>query len=133
MDNPSAGVSEIRASIRAHHPVLVFFDFFQLGRTNPAQKDRRQALEEMSRAFKILAKIEQVSIVAPAQVKYNAQGRTDKTPAVSDVRETGSLEQDSDVVIPLHREDAENPECGRAARSTWSSRSNATAPRGARC
>ena len=114
LDNPSAGVSEVRASIRAYHPVLVLFDYFQLGRTNPAQKDRRQALEEMSRAFKILAKTEQVSIVAAAQLNRKAQERSDKQPVLSDLRETGSLEQDCDTAILIHREDADDPECTRA-------------------
>lgn len=114
LDNPSAGVAEVRTAIRTYRPVVVLFDYFQLGRTNPAQKDRRQALEEMSRAFKVLAKTEQVSIVAAAQVNRNAQGRTDKTPRMSDLRETGSLEQDADVVILIHREDADEPECTRA-------------------
>jgi replicative DNA helicase len=114
IDDPSAGIPEMRASIRKYRPAVVLFDYFQLGRTNPAQRDRRQALEEMSRGFKILAKEEHVPIVAAAQLNRKSQDRTDKQPMLSDLRETGSLEQDCDTAVLLHRDDAEDPECARA-------------------
>ena len=87
----------------------------------------------MSRAFKILAKTEQVSIGAAAQVDCNAQGPSDKTPTMSDLRETGSLEQDSDVVILVHREDAEEPECTRAGEVDMIVAKQRSCPKGARC
>jgi len=114
VDDPTAGVPEVRASIRTHRPAAVLFDYFQLGRTNPAVKDRRQALEEMSRGFKLLAKEEQVPVIAAAQVNRKSQDRTTKVPMLSDLRETGSLEQDCDTAVMIHREDVEEPECERA-------------------
>lgn len=114
VDDPNAGLPEIRTSLRTYKPAVLLFDYFQLGRTNPAVKDRRLALEELSRGFKITAKETGVPIVAAAQVRRKPQGREGDPPALSDLRETGSLEQDCDVAVMIHREDAEEPECERA-------------------
>lgn len=114
VDDPNAGLPEIRTSLRTYKPAVLLFDYFQLGRTNPAVNDRRLALEELSRGFKITAKETGVPIVAAAQVRRKPQGREGEPPALSDLRETGSLEQDCDVAVMIHREDAEEPECERA-------------------
>lgn len=114
LDNPAAGLAEVRHSIRSHRPAVVLFDYVQLAKTNPDTKDRRQALEEVSRGFKLLAKQEQVPIVAAAQLNRKATERQDRAPAMADLRETGALEQDSDTVVLLHREDVDDPETSRA-------------------
>lgn len=114
LDDPSAGLAEARHAIQAHRPAVLLFDYVQLAKTNPATRDRRQALEEVSRGLKILAKQERVPIVVAAQVNRKAADRPDRTPVLSDLRETGSLEQDCDTAVLLHREDAEDPESPRA-------------------
>lgn len=114
IDNPTVGLPDVRASIREHQPAVVLFDYFQLGRTNPAIKERRVALEEMSRGFKILAKETGIPIIAAAQVNRDSTKRSSGAPMLSELRETGSLEQDCDTAVILHRDDAEEPECERA-------------------
>lgn len=114
VDDATAGLPEVQASIRTYKPAVLLFDYFQLGRTNPAVKDRRLALEELSRGFKVTAKETGVPIVSAAQVRRKPQGHEGDPPALSDLRETGSLEQDCDVAVMIHREDAEEPECARA-------------------
>jgi replicative DNA helicase len=114
IDSPTAGLGDVRASIRQHKPVVVLFDYFQLGRTNPDVRDRRLALEELSRGLKITAKETGVPIVAAAQVRRKPQGHEAEPPVLSDLRETGSLEQDCDVAVMLHRLDVEDPVCERA-------------------
>jgi replicative DNA helicase len=80
-------------------------------------ESRQQEVSEFSRALKLLAKELNVPVIALSQLNRNAEQRADKKPALADLRESGSLEQDADIVILLHREDAyerDSPRAGEA-------------------
>jgi replicative DNA helicase len=95
---------------------LVVIDYMQLvritGRGRPQQ--REQEVAEISRSFKLLAKELNVPFVVLAQLNRGPEMRTDKVPALSDLRESGSQEQDADIVILVHRPDAYEKEHARA-------------------
>lgn len=98
---------------------LIVIDYLQLmtAGTSRRSESRQQEVSEMSRAIKLLAKELEIPIIAIAQLNRGPEQRADKRPMMSDLRESGSLEQDADVVILLHREDAyerESPRAGEA-------------------
>ncbi|MFF9153830.1 replicative DNA helicase [Streptomyces sp. NPDC014846] len=98
---------------------LVVIDYLQLLTSGMSrrQENRQQEVSEMSRSIKLMAKELEVPVVVLAQLNRGPEQRTDKKPQVSDLRESGSLEQDADMVILLHREDAyekESPRAGEA-------------------
>lgn len=84
---------------------LVVIDYLQLMTTGKKSESRQQEVSEISRSLKLLAKELEVPIIALSQLNRGAEQRTDKRPMVSDLRESGSIEQDADIVILLHRED----------------------------
>lgn len=94
-------------------PAVVFVDYLQL--MTPAQKaeSREREISAMSRGIKLLAKEFQVPIVVGCQLNRDLEKRASKRPTKADLRESGSLEQDADVVILLHREDVYEPESPR--------------------
>jgi replicative DNA helicase len=97
---------------------LVVIDYLQLLQSGVRRPENRQVeVSEMSRNIKLMAKELGVPIVVLCQLNRGPEQRTDKKPVMSDLRESGSLEQDADVVILLHREDAydrESPRAGEA-------------------
>lgn len=95
---------------------LIVIDYVQLITSGTKRRHdvREQEVSEISRSIKLLAKELHLPIVLLAQLNRGPEMRTDKVPAVSDLRESGSLEQDADIVILLHRPDAYEPESPRA-------------------
>jgi replicative DNA helicase len=93
-------------------PVAYFVDYLQLGEERGAT--RQEQVSNMSRGHKLLAKKHQTIAVALSQLNRGPEGRPDKRPALSDLRESGSLEQDADVVLLLHRDDYYDPESPRS-------------------
>ncbi|MEU3287813.1 replicative DNA helicase [Streptomyces longwoodensis] len=98
---------------------LVVVDYLQLLTSGTArrQDNRQQEVSDMSRAIKLMAKELEVPVVVLCQLNRGPEQRQDKKPMVSDLRESGSLEQDADMVILLHREDAyekDSPRAGEA-------------------
>ncbi|MHB1594531.1 MAG: replicative DNA helicase [Streptosporangiaceae bacterium] len=120
-DSPNMSMMEIRAKCRRlkqqHDLRLVIIDYLQLMSSPKRVENRQQEVSEMSRSLKLLAKELNVPVIAVAQLNRGPEQRTDKKPMLSDLRESGSIEQDADVVILLHREDAyerESPRAGEA-------------------
>lgn len=94
-------------------PAAYFFDYLQLGHER-GHGNRQEEVSAMSRGHKLLAKKRNTVAVVLSQLNRNAESRADKRPLVSDLRESGSLEQDADIVILLHRDDYYDPECPNA-------------------
>lgn len=112
-DSPNMTMGEIRAKARRmkqqHDIQLIVIDYLQLltsGGKSP--ESRQQEVSEFSRSIKLLAKELEIPIVAVAQLNRDSVKRGDGRPQVSDLRESGSLEQDADVVLLIHREDMFN-------------------------
>ena len=120
-DSPNMTLVEIRAKCRRLKQKvglkMVIIDYLQLMTSGKKVESRQQEVSEFSRALKLLAKEIGVPVIAVAQLNRGPEQRTDKKPALSDLRESGSLEQDADMVILLHREsayDKESPRRGEA-------------------
>ncbi|MFC7217132.1 replicative DNA helicase [Streptomyces polyrhachis] len=122
-DSPNLSMMEIRAKCRRLKQrsdlKLVVIDYLQLMQSGGSRRpeSRQQEVSDMSRNLKLLAKELEVPVIALSQLNRGPEQRTDKKPMVSDLRESGSIEQDADMVILLHREDAyekESPRAGEA-------------------
>jgi replicative DNA helicase len=120
-DSPNMSMMEIRAKCRRlkqrNDLKFVIIDYLQLMSSPKRVENRQQEVSEMSRSLKLLAKELDVPVIALSQLNRGPEQRTDKKPLLSDLRESGSIEQDADVVILLHREDAyerESPRAGEA-------------------
>ncbi|WP_443050547.1 replicative DNA helicase [Streptomyces sp. H27-D2] len=122
-DSPNLSMMEIRAKCRRlkqrQDLKLVVIDYLQLMQSGGSRRpeSRQQEVSDMSRNLKLLAKELEVPVIALSQLNRGPEQRTDKKPMVSDLRESGSIEQDADMVILLHREDAyekESPRAGEA-------------------
>jgi replicative DNA helicase len=108
-DSPNLTMMEIRAKARRlkqrHDLRLIVVDYLQLMTSGKKVESRQLEVSEFSRQIKLLAKELQVPVVAISQLNRGSEQRTSKRPLLSDLRESGSLEQDSDMVVLLHRED----------------------------
>ncbi|MDN5572833.1 MAG: replicative DNA helicase [Micrococcales bacterium] len=117
-DSPNMSLMEIRAKCRRlkqkHDLKLVVLDYLQLMSSGKKVESRQQEVSEFSRALKLLAKELDVPVIALSQLNRGSEQRTDKRPMVSDLRESGSIEQDADMVILLHRDDVYDKESPRA-------------------
>jgi len=93
-------------ALQAKHKIgIVMIDYLQMMKHPEYKDNRQQQVSEISRGLKAMAKQMNICIVALAQLNRKSEGRTDKVPQLSDLRESGSIEADADVVILLHREE----------------------------
>lgn len=120
-DSPNLTMMEIRAKARRLRQKadlrLIVVDYLQLMSSGKKFESRQVEVSEFSRHLKLLAKELEVPVIAISQLNRGPEQRTDKKPMLADLRESGSLEQDSDVVILLHRPDAferDDPRGGEA-------------------
>ncbi|WP_445162791.1 replicative DNA helicase [Mycobacterium sp. Dal123C01] len=120
-DSPNLTMMEIRAKARRLRQKsdlrLIVIDYLQLMTSGKKHESRQVEVSEFSRQLKLLAKELEVPVVAIAQLNRGPEQRTDKKPMLSDLRESGSLEQDADMVILLNRPDAferDDPRGGEA-------------------
>ena len=115
-DTPGITVMELRSKARrlkAEHGLsLIVIDYLQLmqGRTSKSGDNRQQEISEISRSLKALARELDVPVIALSQLSRSVESRQIKRPMLSDLRESGSLEQDADIVMFLYREDYYDPE-----------------------
>ncbi len=112
-DTPGMTVMELRASARRlkqkHDIAAVFVDYLQLMHL-PKSESRQAEIATISRGLKSLGRELNIPIVAMAQLNRMAEGRQDKRPLMSDLRESGAIEQDADVILLIHREEYYSPE-----------------------
>ena len=108
-DTPGMSVLELRAKARRlklrEKIQVVFVDYLQLMHSPGRSESRQQEVSEISRGLKALARELNIPVVVLAQLNRNPEGRTDNRPRMSDLRESGAIEQDADVIMLLHRED----------------------------
>jgi len=108
-DSPNLSMMEIRAKARRlkqrHDLKLIIIDYLQLMTSGKKVENRQQEVSEFSRQLKLLAKELEIPVIAISQLNRSPEQRSDKRPMLSDLRESGSIEQDADVVILLHRDD----------------------------
>jgi replicative DNA helicase len=115
-DTPNPSLGEIRSNARrlqAERPEglgLILIDYLQLMGGGDAQDGRVQELSKITRALKGLARELHVPIIALSQLSRGVESRTNKRPLMSDLRESGSIEQDADLIILLYRDEYYNPD-----------------------
>jgi replicative DNA helicase len=131
-DQPGCSLERIRARLRSMArtgPIgIVIIDYLQL-MTAPKANNREQEVAALTRGLKLLAMEFQVPIMLLSQLNRGPEQRTDKKPVASDLRESGAVEQDADVIILLHRDDAYEPECPRAGEADLIVAKNRNGPR----
>ncbi len=115
-DNSTLTVADMNAQCRTIRGLdLVVIDYLQLmssaGGRGFSNESRTQAVSDISRMMKVMAKQLGVPVICLSQLNRAAEARQDKRPLLSDLRESGSIEQDADVVIGLYREGYNNREC----------------------
>ncbi len=112
-DTPGLGLLEIRAKARRfklqYDIQLVIIDYLQLMEASKRAENRQQEISGISRGLKALARELNVPVIAVSQLNRSVETREGHTPRMSDLRESGSIEQDADVIMLLHREDYYDP------------------------
>jgi replicative DNA helicase len=111
-DSPGASALELRTKSRRLHAEvgidLIVVDYLQLMRGDFRSENRVQEISSISRALKALARELNLPVLALSQLSRGVESRTDKRPILSDLRESGALEQDADVVIFIYRDEMYN-------------------------
>jgi len=106
-DTASISVMELRSKARrlkAEHDIgIIVIDYLQLMRGGPNPESRQQEISEISRSLKALAKELGIPVVALSQLNRSLEQRTDKRPMMSDLRESGAIEQDADIIMFVYR------------------------------
>jgi replicative DNA helicase len=108
-DSSDIGLLEIRAKCRRLHQQhglgLIIIDYIQLMRADGRTDNRVEQISQMSRGLKILARELECPVIALSQLNRGVEQRTDKRPVLSDLRESGSIEQDADLVMFIYRDE----------------------------
>jgi len=116
-DSPSLSPTDIRARARRLHREhklgLIVIDYLQLMQVEGSTENRATELSEISRSLKALAKELEVPVVALSQLNRSVEQRTDKRPVMSDLRESGAIEQDADLIVFIYREEVYNKDTPR--------------------
>ncbi len=116
-DTPSMSPTEIRARARRLHREhglgLIVIDYLQLMQVEGSKENRATEISEISRNLKALAKELSVPVIALSQLNRSVEQRTDKRPVMSDLRESGAIEQDADLICFIYREEVYNPDTPR--------------------
>jgi replicative DNA helicase len=113
-DTPGLNIMELRAKARKlkskHNINLFIVDYLQLLNSSYRHENRTQEISAISRALKGLAKELDVPVLALSQLSRSLESRMDKRPMLSDLRESGAIEQDGDVIFFIYRDVVYNPE-----------------------
>ena len=111
-DTPGISISELRSKCRKfkleHDLKLIIIDYLQLMSGNGRSESRQQEISEISRSLKGLARELNVPVIALSQLSRAVEQRPDHRPMLSDLRESGAIEQDADVVMFIYRDDYYN-------------------------
>lgn len=111
-DKPDITPAEIRAKARKlkkdHNLGLLIVDYIQLVRVTGRHDSREQAVAEISRSLKTIARELDIPVIGLSQLNRQVDGRPDKHPMLSDLRESGAIEQDADIIIFIYRDEAYN-------------------------